>query len=350
MGRLQRGGQFYVMLREALLCAERSIGVVGALDASEKAVDELMKAGISSIYVGCEELLKVLRDVDVVHMHDGFRLLLYARFRDYRLDKVLREKPLVVTYHGMPSVFLLPFRSWFTWIAFKSMYYGLVERYANVVVAISSYVAEELRRRGIEPVVIYNGVDIPSDVGSKHLEKDVLRVLYVGSGAKHKAVDELVKFFLKYRDRLCRDLDLEVKVTIAGFQVDKRCPRSRPPWLEVYSSIPREKVLDLYREGHIYVSASRWEGFGLGPLEALAHGTPVILRDTPVVRELFSSCESVCIVPNFRSYEHVLKAFRYIVEHYEEISKRGIKYAKRFSWDKHIEKLIDIYTKILRKQ
>ncbi len=348
MSKLCRGGQFYVLLQEALLCLKHNFKVaVGALDASAKAMNELEKAGVRDIYVCPKELLKVLQNVDIVHIHDGFRLFLYAKYRDARLDAVLRDRPLVVTYHGMPGMFLLPFKEWFTWVAFKTMYYRFVKRYADAVIAISSYVADELRKKGIEPAVIYNGVDVPSDAKPKRLEGNILKVLYVGSGAKHKAVDELVEFFLRYRDKLSKDLGLEIEVTIAGFQVDKRCPRHRPSWMNVLSSVPRETILDLYRQHHIYVSASKWEGFGLGPLEALAHGMPTIVRDIPVMHELFEHCEAVYLVPSFKRYEYVLKAFRYVVERYEELSKKGIDYAKRFSWDKHIEKLIEIYTQRL---
>ena len=42
-----------------------------------------------------------------------------------------------------------------------------------------------------------------------------------------------------------------------------------------------------YRRASVFVFLSEYQGFGLTPLEAMAHGLPVVLLDTPVAREVF---------------------------------------------------------------
>lgn len=61
--------------------------------------------------------------------------------------------------------------------------------------------------------------------------------------------------------------------TVARLQAAHR----RPPPVELLTGeLPRERVLELHRRGHCFVSMSRAEGWGLGAFEAAAAGNPVI--------------------------------------------------------------------------
>jgi len=50
-----------------------------------------------------------------------------------------------------------------------------------------------------------------------------------------------------------------------------------------------DQILDAYRHAGVVVAPSRFEGFGLTPLEGLAMGVPVIASDIPSHREFLSS-------------------------------------------------------------
>lgn len=62
------------------------------------------------------------------------------------------------------------------------------------------------------------------------------------------------------------------------------------PWLGQrlfwFEGVDDATVAAAYREAHALLFASQAEGFGLPLLEAAAHGTPVLVRDMPVAREV----------------------------------------------------------------
>jgi hypothetical protein len=54
-----------------------------------------------------------------------------------------------------------------------------------------------------------------------------------------------------------------------------------PDGVEWAGELPRERWLELVGRARLFVNASRWEDFGIAPMEALAAGTPVATVPTP---------------------------------------------------------------------
>lgn len=87
-----------------------------------------------------------------------------------------------------------------------------------------------------------------------------------------------------------------------------------------------------YANASIYVLSSRWEGFGLVLVEAMAHGLPIIASDIPVARELL--CEKG-VADLFRSEDvaDLANKMHYIAEgkNYTSLSSNALEYSGRFS-------------------
>jgi glycosyltransferase involved in cell wall biosynthesis len=60
-----------------------------------------------------------------------------------------------------------------------------------------------------------------------------------------------------------------------------RCGVPEPAGVEWAGEMPRAEWLQLVGRARVYVNASRWEDYGLGPLEALSAGTPLATVPTP---------------------------------------------------------------------
>jgi glycosyltransferase involved in cell wall biosynthesis len=61
----------------------------------------------------------------------------------------------------------------------------------------------------------------------------------------------------------------------------RRAGVAEPAGVEWVGALPRERWLELVRRARVFVNASRWEDFGIAPMEALAAGTPVVTVPTP---------------------------------------------------------------------
>jgi glycosyltransferase involved in cell wall biosynthesis len=81
-----------------------------------------------------------------------------------------------------------------------------------------------------------------------------------------------------------------------------------PAGVEWAGSLPRAEWLSLVGRARVYANASRWEDFGLGPLEALSAGTPLVTVPTPgsfealpLARELAPDLVSSDLAQAFRA-------------------------------------------------
>ena len=56
---------------------------------------------------------------------------------------------------------------------------------------------------------------------------------------------------------------------------------TEPPGVEWAGELPRAEWIEHVRRARLYLNASRWEDFGIAPMEALAAGTPLVTVPTP---------------------------------------------------------------------
>jgi glycosyltransferase involved in cell wall biosynthesis len=94
-------------------------------------------------------------------------------------------------------------------------------------------------------------------------------------------------------------------------------------------------------------STSLSEGFGLPVLEAMACGTPVITSNTTSLPEVVGEA---AILVNPYSTEEIGQAIEKIVDNHslrQELITKGLKKAKKFSWEDAAKKTIEVYKEVL---
>jgi glycosyltransferase involved in cell wall biosynthesis len=117
--------------------------------------------------------------------------------------------------------------------------------------------------------------------------------------------------------------------------------RRRGARLEGY--VTTERLAELYRRAACLVQASRYEGFGLPVLEAMASGTPVVAVPDEALREV--AADAAVFVEGERLAEGIREA---LVQR-DRLAWAGLERARAFSWAATAEATVRVYTEVLRR-
>ncbi|MBA7700736.1 D-inositol-3-phosphate glycosyltransferase [subsurface metagenome] len=196
--------------------------------------------------------------------------------------------------------------------------------------------------------VIYNGVDhnIFKPYNIKLLDKPY--ILYVGSERPRKNLDRMFEAFAKLKGEF-PELKL-VKVGISGRSLKYRRNTMRKLGSlgitrdVIFIDYPSE--LDLayyYSSANLFAYPSLYEGFGLPPLEAMACGCPVITSNTSSLPEVVGEAG---IMVNPYDTDSLTQAMRQVLTDdrlREDMVRKGLEQAKRFSWEKAARQTLEVY-------
>lgn len=103
----------------------------------------------------------------------------------------------------------------------------------------------------------------------------------------------------------------------------------------------------LYSGAEIYLTASRSEGFGFTPLEAMACGTPVVSSSAGSLPEVLGDAAAVLGSEDIGLWREAVHRLLSDSLFREAMRERGIANAARYSWDKTARKTIEIYRAVL---
>lgn len=235
----------------------------------------------AAVWRYAEQAVSMTKDLnpDVVHCHDW--MTYEAGIRASKYHRV----PMVAHIHAteLDRTHMQPN----TWIADQERNGFLM---ADKIIAVSNYTKNVLvQHYGINPhkiSVVYNGHDVPRP--NLHLEhKNVIRdtkkkhvplVLFLGRMTTQKNP----VLFLEVA-KLVTKVQPDVQFVMAGDGgmltelVDKTCAMGLSENVIFTGKVGKREAERLYRQADCFVMPSVSEPFGLVALEAIAHGTPVIL-------------------------------------------------------------------------
>jgi glycosyltransferase involved in cell wall biosynthesis len=112
--------------------------------------------------------------------------------------------------------------------------------------------------------------------------------------------------------------------------------------------VEQEELPLWYNAADLLAYPSLYEGFGLPPLEAMASGTPVVTSNTSSLPEVVGDA---AILVDPRNADEIAKAILKVLQDkglQEEMRKRGLERAKRFTWQGAAEETARVYEEVMR--
>jgi glycosyltransferase involved in cell wall biosynthesis len=132
--------------------------------------------------------------------------------------------------------------------------------------------------------------------------------------------------------------EVGLPLVVAGPEKDRALAdelRRRGARLEGY--VEPERLAELYRAAACLVQPSRFEGFGLPVLEAMASGTPVVATHEPAVEEVAGDAAI------FVDEDELADGIRRALADRDRLVWEGLERARHFSWRATAERTLAVY-------
>jgi len=240
------------------------------------------------------------------------------------------DGPSVVTLHDLhferdPSVMSLADRVTFRAVVPRSA------RRATRVIAVSERTrADAVELYGLPPekiAVVPHGVDPafhPGEAGAHDY------LLFVGAVQARK--DPLAA--------LAAAQEAGLPLVVVGPAKDGGLARRLAEGgADVRGLVEKEELARLYRGAAALVLPSRYEGFGLPVLEAMASGTPVVLSGDAALREVAGEAGV---------YGDLVFGIRRALVERDELARAGLERARLFTWQAAAAATVAVYREALR--
>ena len=207
-------------------------------------------------------------------------------------------------------------------------------RELDEVIVLCNYDAKAYQKYDyhFKPTVIYNPLTLKPGNFSQGASKRFLAIGRFSRG--HKGFDLLIEAFHLFAQK-----DKEWILDIVGEGEEEN------NYLEIIEKYHLEHRIRLhpftnhiqyyYSKAQIYVLSSRWEGFGLVLVEAMAHGLPIISSDLPTSKEILGDFGLFFKNGDIHELAHRLEDAKHL--DWQKKSEEAIEIAKRFDVSSIVE-------------
>jgi glycosyltransferase involved in cell wall biosynthesis len=224
-------------------------------------------------------------------------------------------------------------------LAYRRLTYDRPTSRATAVITISEFSKQQIvRHLGVDPDrvhVAHLGVD------TGHFEPVVGDredfVLYPARGWPHKNHARLIDAM-----RLVREEVPGLRLVLTGGALDT-IGDDLPEWVDRRGLVPRAELLSLYQRASCLVFPSRYEGFGLPPLEAMASGCPVAAASAGSLPEI---CGDAAVMFDPDDVRAIARAVLDARARGPELAVRGLEHCRTFTWSACADVHRDVYLRV----
>uniref|UniRef100_A0A7V3ZIV4 Glycosyltransferase family 1 protein n=1 Tax=Dictyoglomus thermophilum TaxID=14 RepID=A0A7V3ZIV4_DICTH len=329
---------------------------------SEAQAWEVKGQGVYTATLVLTEALKKRDDVEVFLNANGlFDIAHLHTPGPYAISKgLLTGRRLVISAHVVPESVLGSFILSNLWLPLFTSYLVRYYNLADMVVAVSPKVKEELEEIGVKAPIVFvpNPVNLERFYKSQELRMEGRRRLGLseedfvaicsGQIQPRKGVDTFLEIanslpFIKF----VWVGGQPFSVLTAGYIEMNEKIKKAPPNVIFTGLIPYEEMPIYLNAADIFFFPSYQENFPMAVLEAASCGLPLLLRDNPEYREPYRDW----YIPakndeEFKNY--ILKLYQDL-SFREEYQKRALRLAKEYNAENVANMMVEVYKEILNK-
>jgi glycosyltransferase involved in cell wall biosynthesis len=205
-------------------------------------------------------------------------------------------------------------------------------------------IAERLRIDPEQVAVVGAGVD-EAWFGLQRAPADPPYVLAVGTVEARKDLETAVRAIALLQPVRLVSAGVHtayanrVRRTIARLGLEGR--------VELRGYVDAQELKMLYRGASALIFPSKYEGFGLPPLQALAARLPVVASDIPVLREVLEDCALFAQPGNVEDFAACIQRVLAHPASLQPLIERGQTRARGFTWSSVAQRLVRVYRSLL---
>ncbi|MGA7218715.1 MAG: glycosyltransferase family 1 protein [Candidatus Sulfotelmatobacter sp.] len=277
--------------------------------------------------------------------------------------------PYVMTVHDMLDHLARARQQTGFWGAWHFQWTKRVLKGASRIIAVSNFTRIEIEKLFAIPPgrieVVYNAIDERFLHGhANSAERQLIAeryqvtypfLLYAGRISPHKNVVRMIEAFSALKTELKKDqLFPDLKLIIIGDDLSGNPDLRRTVVrsgvqndVRFLGFVPIEVLRTFYDQAKIFVFPSLYEGFGLPPLEAMAHGTPVVTSNVSSLPEVVGNA-AVLVHPE--NVFEIMRALHRVLTDQplrEKMKERSYRQAGKFSWEKSVRRIMDVYREVV---
>ncbi len=277
---------------------------------------------------------------------------------------ILYKRPFVVTIHDVIHHVVGGAKKTH-WLHFQA-YKKVIEHAAvasKKIITVSEHSKNEIKNilqvEGEKIAVIYEGSFLRADVTAENAAsvKSSYRLhrpyfLFVGVLQRNKNLIQLTRGF----DAFLKKYRLEMDLVIVG-KSDPHYPDIKHHAMDiqhkehlVFTGYVDDFTLSaLYRGAHAFVSASKYEGFGLPGVEAMQFGLPLVVSNIGVFNEIYDNAAIYFDPENLDDIADKMALVAKDSQFYGQQQQKSLQRSSMFDWHKTATATLQLYEDSIKK-